>query len=42
MVWRCVRQRRLFVAAAPDCPSALKVRELTRGLVQGESLALTW
>jgi len=41
-VWRCVRQRRLFASAMPDCPSAQKVRELTRGLVQGESLALTW
>ena len=41
-VWRCVRQRRLFAAAVPDCPSAQKVRELARSLVQGESLALTW
>jgi flagellar biosynthesis protein FlhG len=41
-VWRCVRQRRLFVSAMPDCPSAQKLRELARGLVQGESLALTW
>jgi len=41
-VWRCVRQRRLFASAMPDCPSAQKVRELARGLMQGESLALTW
>jgi len=41
-VWRCVRQRRLFASAVPDCPSAQKVRELARGLLQGESLALTW
>jgi flagellar biosynthesis protein FlhG len=41
-VWRCVRQRRLFASAMPDCPSAQKVRELTRALMQGESLALTW
>jgi hypothetical protein len=41
-VWRCVRQRRLFVSAMPDCPSSQKVRELTRALMQGESLALTW
>ena len=41
-VWRCVRQRRLFASAVPDCPAAQKVRELARGLVQGESLALTW
>jgi hypothetical protein len=37
-----VRQRRLFASAMPDCPSAQKVRELTRALMQGESLALTW
>lgn len=41
-VWRCVRQRRLFASAMPDSPAAQKVRELTRGLLQGESLALTW
>jgi flagellar biosynthesis protein FlhG len=41
-VWRCVRQRRLFLAASPDCPAAQKVRDLTRGLMQGESLSLSW
>lgn len=41
-VWRCVRQRRLFASAVPDSPAAQKVRELARGLMQGESLALTW
>lgn len=41
-VWRCVRQRRLFASALPDSPAAQKVRELARGLMQGESLTLTW
>lgn len=41
-VWRCVRQRRLFASAVPDCPSAQKIRELARSLMQGESLSLTW
>ena len=41
-VWRCVRQRRLFASAVPDCPSAQKIRELARSLMQGESLTLTW
>ena len=41
-VWRCVRQRRLFMSAVPDCPSAQKVRELARCLLQGEGPALTW
>lgn len=41
-VWRCVRQRRLFVSAVPECPAAQRVRELARGLMQGESLAPAW
>lgn len=41
-VWRCVRQRRLFVEAAPRCPAALKVAQLARGLLDGDSLSLAW
>jgi flagellar biosynthesis protein FlhG len=41
-VWRCVRQRRLFMEAAPRCPAALKVAQLARGLLDGDSLSLAW
>jgi flagellar biosynthesis protein FlhG len=41
-VWRCVRQRRLFVEVAPRCPAAQKVAQLARGLLDGDSLSLAW
>jgi flagellar biosynthesis protein FlhG len=41
-VWRCVRQRRLFTEAAPRSPAALKVAQLARGLLDGDSLSLVW
>ena len=41
-VWRCVRQRRLFSEVAPRCPAAQKVAQLARGLLDGDSLSLTW
>jgi flagellar biosynthesis protein FlhG len=41
-VWRCVRQRRLFVEVAPRCPAAMKVSQLARGLLDGDSLSLMW
>jgi flagellar biosynthesis protein FlhG len=39
-VWQCVRQRRLFMSGAPGCRAAEEIRQLTRGLVQGDALAL--
>ena len=41
-VWRAVRQRRLFAAQDPDSPAAQEVRQIARGLVEGESMALVW
>jgi flagellar biosynthesis protein FlhG len=41
-VWQCVRQRRLFMVGAPTCRAAEEVRQLARGLIHGESLALNW
>jgi flagellar biosynthesis protein FlhG len=37
-VWRAVRRRRLFMADAPTSRAAEEIRQLTRGLVKGESL----
>jgi flagellar biosynthesis protein FlhG len=37
-VWQAVRRRRLFMADAPTSRAAEEVRQLTRGLVKGESL----
>jgi flagellar biosynthesis protein FlhG len=37
-VWRSVRRRRLFMSDAPTSRAAEEVRQLTRGLVRGESL----
>jgi MinD-like ATPase involved in chromosome partitioning or flagellar assembly len=37
-VWRAVRRRRLFMVDAPTSQAAEEVRQLTRGLVKGESL----
>jgi flagellar biosynthesis protein FlhG len=37
-VWRSVRRRRLFMADAPTSRAAEEIRQLTRGLVKGESL----
>lgn len=41
-VWKCVRQRRLFMAEAPGCRAAQDVGKIARGLVRGESLSLVW
>jgi len=41
-VWQCVRQRKLFMIGAPGCRAADEIRQLTRGLVQGDALALRW
>ena len=41
-VWQRVRRRRLFMADAPTSLAAEEIRQLTRGLLRGESLALPW
>jgi MinD-like ATPase involved in chromosome partitioning or flagellar assembly len=41
-VWRAVRQRRLFAVEDPDGAAAQQVRQLARGLLQGESLTFDW
>jgi flagellar biosynthesis protein FlhG len=41
-VWKAVRQRRLFMTAAPACRAAEAVRQLARGLLVGEALTLRW
>jgi flagellar biosynthesis protein FlhG len=42
IVWQSVRRRRLFMVDAPGSRAAEEVRQLARGLLQGESLALPW
>jgi len=37
-VWRSVRRRRLFMADAPTSRAAEEIRQLTRGLMKGDSL----
>lgn len=37
-VWRAVRRRRLFMSDAPTSRAAEEIRQLTRGLLKGESL----
>jgi flagellar biosynthesis protein FlhG len=37
-VWQAVRRRRLFMGDAPTSRAAEEIRQLTRGLVKGESL----
>jgi flagellar biosynthesis protein FlhG len=37
-VWQSVRRRRLFMADAPTSRAAEEIRQLTRGLLKGESL----
>jgi len=37
-VWRSVRRRRLFMSDAPTSRAAEEIRQLTRGLVKGESM----
>lgn len=37
-VWQAVRRRRLFMADAPTSRAAEEIRQLTRGLVKGETL----
>jgi flagellar biosynthesis protein FlhG len=41
-VWQSVRRRRLFMADAPTTMAAEEIRQLARGLLRGESLALPW
>jgi flagellar biosynthesis protein FlhG len=41
-VWQSVRRRKLFMADAPTSVAAEEIRQLARGLVRGESLALPW
>lgn len=41
-VWRCVRQRRLFMAEAPTSPAAERVRQVARMLLHRASLRLPW
>jgi len=41
-VWKCVRQRRLFMAEAPGCRASQDISKIARGLVRGESLSLVW
>jgi flagellar biosynthesis protein FlhG len=41
-VWRCVRQRRLFMAEAPASPAAERVRQVARMLLHRASLRLPW
>jgi flagellar biosynthesis protein FlhG len=41
-VWRCVRQRRLFMAEAPSSPAAERVRQVARMLLHRASLRLPW
>ncbi len=41
-VWRAVRQRQLFAAQDPDGAAASEVRQIARGLVEGETMALSW
>jgi flagellar biosynthesis protein FlhG len=41
-VWQAVRQRRLFVAEDPECRAAQSVRQIARGLLQGEPLSFDW
>jgi flagellar biosynthesis protein FlhG len=37
-VWRAVRRRRLFMADSPTSRAAEEIRQLTRGLLKGETL----
>ena len=37
-VWRAVRRRRLFMSDAPTSRAAEEIRQLTRGLVKGETM----
>jgi len=41
-IWQSVRRRRLFMVDAPMCRAAEEVRQLARGLLQGECLSLPW
>ena len=41
-VWKAVRQRRLFAAEDPECKAAQSVRQIARGLLQGEPLSFDW
>jgi flagellar biosynthesis protein FlhG len=41
-VWQSVRRRKLFMADAPTSIAAEEIRQLARGLLRGESLALPW
>ncbi len=41
-VWQAVRQRRLFVAEDPEGKAAQNVRQIARGLLQGEPMSFDW
>lgn len=41
-VWQSVRRRKLFMADAPTSMAAEEIRQLARGLLRDESLALPW
>jgi flagellar biosynthesis protein FlhG len=41
-VWRCVRQRRLFMAETPQSLAAQDIARMARSLVQNETLELPW
>jgi flagellar biosynthesis protein FlhG len=41
-VWQAVRRRRLFMVDSPTTTAAEEIRQLARGLLQGEMLGLPW
>ena len=41
-VWQAVRQRRLFAAEDPEGRAAQNVRQIARGLLQGEPMTFDW
>jgi flagellar biosynthesis protein FlhG len=41
-VWQAVRQRRLFAAEDPEGRAAQSVRQIARGLLQGEPMTFDW
>ena len=41
-VWQAVRQKRLFAAEDPDGMAAQSIRQIARGLLQGEPMKFDW
>ena len=41
-VWQAVRQRRLFAAEDPEGKAAQNIRQIARGLLQGEPMTFDW